>query len=337
MRAGLLLALVAVAAALPLDATQDSTAQPAGVVTPQADPMTANLTTDSAPNDDLVTKDQSKVVSPAAAPLQDVPMDSNTNAETGGANLPDNHYPLPAGSDQQQQYAIREKTEKIAAIPIMDETNKTLWGVQPENRTFDYTNEVHPMEDKTPLSEQPCDSERVINVVVKDAEIMGRDAYPTLPKHFGCSDEYEGGREKASPEISWSNVTEDVVDFSLQLVSMGDASCPGWGADAGKILWHVTGIKAAPSVTLPVAASHDSRLLKGGKEEPNQWLEEYYSGPCPKPGVTECYRFKVLAHRANGRCQCGHADVLFTRPDKQEYQPWTYTQAEVAPVGAKKD
>ena len=27
-----------------------------------------------------------------------------------------------------------------------------------------------------------------------------------------------------------------------------------------------------------------------------------------------CYRVKVLAHRANGWCQCGFQDVLFVRP-----------------------
>jgi phosphatidylethanolamine-binding protein (PEBP) family uncharacterized protein len=115
--------------------------------------------------------------------------------------------------------------------------------------------------------------------------------------------------------LNWnrSNVADDVLEFSMQMIDMGD-NCQGKGVDYGRIHWHISGIKFSPSVALEEGASHDKRMLFGGAEQPNQWLEEYYAGPCPAPSVTGCYRFKVLAHRANGQCQCGFQDVLFARP-----------------------
>lgn len=258
---------------------------------------------------------------------------------TGGelapaGNFPDNHYPVEKSISN---FSIKESSDKVAAAPVVDPQNKTVFGVQPPPISFDRPEDRHPMEIATPLADPfPCDDERILNVEIPAATLEAGQSVATLPLRYGCTDEYEVSREKASPEVRWSNVSNDVQEFSLQLVSMGDSNCPGVGEGSGKILWHITGIKAAASVTLDEAASHDTRLLHGGHEQPNQWLEEYYSGPCPKPGVTECYRFKVLAHKSNGRCQCGFKDVLFTRPDKKEYQPWTYEEPKLAPVGTTK-
>lgn len=250
-------------------------------------------------------------------------------ANLGGAppvNSADSHWPVPPAA----QYAFKESSEQVASPPIVDSQNKSVHGVHPDPVTFDRPEEIHPTEVKTPLGgEWPCDPNLVVDVSVPAAKSTEAGGIPMLPAWYGCSDEYEVGREKASPEVSWTNIAGDATEFSLQLISMGSAlngdSCPGTGPEAGKILWHVVGINTtSPTVTLKEGASHDKRMLYGGTEEPNQWLEEYYSGPCPKPGVTECYRFKVLAHRQNGWCQCGHKDVLFHRVDKVEYVPWTY-------------
>jgi phosphatidylethanolamine-binding protein (PEBP) family uncharacterized protein len=285
-------------------------------------------------NPEDIAPKNSSMVAPVPPPnkLEDVV--GGTTAEAA-PNMPDDHYPVNqdhVGMD----YSIKEKEEVVAAVPVLDPKNtSSLWGTQPEVVKFNYTNEVHPMEEKTPLNPWPCDPDHVLDVKVPAAEFKDGNMYAELPGRYGCSGEYELGREKASPQVFWDNVADDVIDFSLQLVSMGGADCPGTGEDAGKILWHVTGIQSAHNITLQEGASHDSRLLFGGKEQPNQWLEEYYSGPCPRPGAMACYRFKVLAHRKNGWCQCGHQDVLFLRPDKIEYQPWTYTKAEIAAPGKK--
>jgi len=231
------------------------------------------------------------------------------NSEPVEPNLPTEHYPPTQIITGQAM----ETTETVAGTYSMDPSNKTLWG----NLSAPYIFERppgHPMEIASPLSEDvPCDPSLIVNVTVPSLEYSD-SSLGYLPRRYGCSDENEIGREKASPAVSWSNVAFDVQEFSLQLVSMGDAFCPGYGPEAVKILWHITGIKAAPEVTLQEGASHDTRLLFGGKEQLNQWLEEYYSGPCPPAGVTQCFRFKILAHRANGWCQCGFRDFLYKRP-----------------------
>jgi len=225
----------------------------------------------------------------------------------------------------------------ISSAPLVDSSNKSLWGIPQPPIEIDLNNAVHPMEIKTPLCPQPCDT-NILQVSVTAAQFFEGSTLATLPSEYGCVDNKDIGREKASPEIRWTNITEDVVDFSLEVMSMGDATCPGKGEGAGQVLWLVTGIKPAPVVTIQKGASHDSRLLRGGKEGQNQWLEEYYSGPCPMAGVPSCYRFRVLGRRANGQCQCGFQDVLFNRVDnKVEGEGWTYASSELAPVGAKKD
>jgi phosphatidylethanolamine-binding protein (PEBP) family uncharacterized protein len=219
--------------------------------------------------------------------------------------------------------AYAGSVDKVAPPPIPDPKLQDVHGVQPEPVVFSRPEDFHPMEVVTPLIDNfPCDPDRILNVHVPAAYYdTFNQSIPNLPLRYGCSSPTDNSREKASPEITWSNVYEDVVDFSLQMIELGDG-CAGKGPDFGRILWHISDIKSSPSIRLQEGASHDTRLIFGGKEHPNQWLEEYYSGPCPAVGTTGCYRFKVLAHRASGNCQCGHFDVQFNRPAKA--QEWTY-------------
>jgi len=235
-------------------------------------------------------------------------------------NKPDQIYPIsPTFSGP-----LPETNETVAGAYKTDSTNKTLWGNLTEPYVFGRPG-GHPMEFKTPLNEDvPCDPSLIVHVYVPALEYPPNSTIGFLPRRYGCTEEDEISREKASPEVSWSNIAFDVQDFSLELVSMGGADCPGHGYGAGKILWHVEGMKPAPTITLKEGASHDSRMLNGGKEQQNQWLEDYYSGPCPPPGDIQCYRFKVLAHRANGWCQCGFQDFLYTRPQKPQSKSFTY-------------
>merc|ERR1711988_251606 len=185
---------------------------------------------------------------------------------------------------------------------------------------YNITGHINPMEKKTPIYDDiPCIASP-IQVTIPAAKMIEGLAYkhPFLPPKYGCSKEKELSREKASFEVSWSNYTADVVDFSIQMISMGSDECSMRPEDGfNRIHWHVVGIKPSPTgvTTLTEGASHDTRTLRGGVEQPNNFYEEYYSGPCPVPGTTECFRFKVLGHLSDGKtCMCGYKDFLYERP-----------------------
>jgi phosphatidylethanolamine-binding protein (PEBP) family uncharacterized protein len=243
--------------------------------------------------------------------------------EEMGANAPDQHYPVDLPDTK---LGTNSQVEVIAGPDVIDPKNESSYGVTGNALKLDRTDDVHPMEVKTPLPYEDgiqnlCDQNVVLKVEVPAAvKANENDKYPTLPAKYGCYNENEFSREKASPEVSFENIYEDVTDLTLQVISMGGPECPGPFAGAGentaagKVLWHVTDIKPTGRVVFPEGASHDTRTLNGGKEQPNQWLEEYYSGPCPPADVTECYRFMVVGHRGEGKkCQCGHLDVHFSR------------------------
>eukprot|EP00298_Acanthocystis_sp_HF-20_P001778 c12216_g1_i1.p1 GENE.c12216_g1_i1~~c12216_g1_i1.p1 ORF type:complete len:354 (+),score=187.63 c12216_g1_i1:42-1103(+) len=268
-------------------------------------------------------------------PIVEIPV----NFSSTGLQKPDQNTPFPVkyngnGGDL-SSYAYKASNDEVAPPPIVDPKNKDLSGIQPPNVVFSRPEDFHPMEVVTPLVDNfPCDPDRIIKVAIPAATFENNKTVPYLPARFGCSSASDGSREKVSPSVSWTNIAQDVFDFSLQVIELGD-DCSAKGPDFGRILWHVEGIKASATVTLQEGASHDSRLLFGGKELPNQWLEEYYSGPCPARGTTGCYRFKVLGHRASGTCQCGSADVLFVRPAKPE--EWKYETPVLAAPTQKKN
>lgn len=250
------------------------------------------------------------------APLVQRDLDFNTANES---------YPI--GEKDSGKPATKESSEAVAGVSIVDPSGNDIHGVSDEALTLDRPDVLHPMEELTPLIDNfPCDPDNVLQVSVPDV-IDG-----ILPLAYGCSDWDEIAREKASPEVTWTNVATDVVDFSLQMVDIGGEECDMRGDTVGKIHWHVENITKAMSVTMQKGASHDLRMLNGGVEMTNSWLETYYGGPCPPRGHTGCYRFKVLAHRLNGVCQCGHADVKFVRPDKPPAE-WLYNKKNIAPVG----
>jgi len=265
------------------------------------------------------------------------------NEATGIEGNPTNEsYPiLPAG-----QYYWKGSEYGYAPPPTIDEAQKNVHGVTPDVESFDYGVEKHPMELKTPLYDfKPCSPDRVLTVKVNSVDPDATGAHPLLPPRYGCTTDKELSREKASPSITWGNYSSaEIQEFSLQMISMGDDTCSGYPADGyNRIHWHIVGMKppaGSDSMTLDEAASKDKRMLFGGLEQPNQWLEEYYGGPCPAAGVTECFRFKVLAHLHDGEtCYCGHEDVVFTRPIAPEEPPAPapviYNEPVLAPVGAK--
>ncbi len=52
-----------------------------------------------------------------------------------------------------------------------------------------------------------------------------------------------------------TNVAADVIDFSVEFVSMGGSDCPGVGDGAGQVLWAIDGIVSnSQNVTLKVAS-----------------------------------------------------------------------------------
>jgi len=306
-------------------------------------PQTGNLiqSETTGPVDDLVTKSKPvPVVSNITvhSPIAEIPMKVSKEDGIGKPNL-NAEFPVKYnlnGGDT-NQYAYSPSADKLSPPPITDPNKKDIYGFQPPPIQFILPVDKHPMEVVTPLHDNfPCNPDRIIKVTIPSTYYAHpNDSVPYLPGQYGCSSESDGSREKASPSVSWTNIDTDTIDFSLQLIQLGEG-CLSHGEGFGSILWHVEGIKSsAATVTLQEGASHDSRLLFGGKELVNQWLEEYYSGPCPHPGTTGCYRFKVLSHRQTGTCQCGYSDVLFSRPAKP--QEWTYQQPDLSSIGTKKD
>jgi len=251
-------------------------------------------------------------------------------------------YPALAAGN----YYVKSSEHEVAGASRIDPSKRKSDGVNEPVKVFGIPEpQRHPMETKTPLIDfRPCNSDRILKVEVLSAEGQVGHKYPTLPPRYGCSAR-DASREKASPAIKVSNFTANEVDaFSLQMISMGDQSCEGPGATTYNIVqWHVTDIKpkwktgTETELVLQEGASHDRRTLFGGREQPNQWLEEYYSGPCPPYDTTECFRVKVLAHLHDGStCFCGHQDVLFYRDEKPvAAQAWAYTPTQLAPVGKK--
>merc|ERR1712048_506639 len=256
----------------------------------------------------------------------DVPQVKVDNVAIPTRDLPFNgvNETYPVSNDAKQ--SRKESSEYVAGHTVLDPEKQDVHGVSSEPVLMDRPEMHHPMEVLTPLVDNfPCDPDNILDVSVPDVV----DGY--LPTGYGCSDWNEYGREKPSPAISWSNVATDVIDFSLQIVDIGGQECNGKGDHVGKIHWHVENITMDYKVELPKGASKDVRLLKGGVEMPNSWLETYYSGPCPARGDTGCYRVKVLAHRKAGICQCGHFDFKFSRAEKPV--EWVYKDKKIAPVG----
>jgi phosphatidylethanolamine-binding protein (PEBP) family uncharacterized protein len=251
-------------------------------------------------------------------------------------------YPLLPGG----QYYIKGSEWSVASAPEIDPAKKQVDGVHGPVVVFGNTEpERHPMEVKTPLVDfSPCYDNRILKVEVLSADREIGVPRATLPPRFGCTGERDISREKASPAIRVSNFSaHEVVEFSLQMISMGDQTCEGPGSETfNRIHWHVTGMKPTAhsdkcTFTIQEGASHDRRLLFGGREQPNQYLEEYYSGPCPPADTTECFRIKVLAHLGDGKtCFCGHEDVLFYRaPAPPPEVKWVYQSPTLSPVGKK--
>jgi phosphatidylethanolamine-binding protein (PEBP) family uncharacterized protein len=298
-------------------------------------PQTGSLISiEQAKVEDVVAKDPTKVVVPMIPPpvtVSEVPLSNSQGAQIEKV---EGIIPIKYNGDPAAILDIKSSSDWVAPPPVVDPKLKSVHGIDPAPVQFLRPEDYHPMELKTPLIDPfPCDPDRILAVTIPAAQLGPNQTVAELPRRYGCSSDVDGSREKASPEITWTNVSEDVYSFSLQMIEMGDG-CSGTGPDFGKIYWHVNDIKMAPTVTLQEGASHDSRMLFGGKEQPNQYMEEYYSGPCPMKGTTGCYRFKVLGHRTNGRCQCGYVDVTFSRPAAPIQ--WYQDEPVLAPIGAKK-
>jgi phosphatidylethanolamine-binding protein (PEBP) family uncharacterized protein len=278
--------------------------------------------------------DNQKYVPTTSTKLALEPQTPNKNNET---------YPLLPGG----KYYIKGSEWSVAPPPSIDPARQKSDGVDKPPVVFGMPEpERHPMEVKTPLVDfTPCYDNRLLNVEVTSAVKEIGFQYAKLPPQFGCSWERDVSREKASPAIRVTNFTAvEVQDFSVQMISMGDQTCSGAGSESfNRIHWHVTGIKPTwksetdNELVIKEGASKDRRLLYGGREQPNQWLEEYYAGPCPPADTTECFRFKVLAHLHDGKtCFCGHQDVLFYRSPAPEPEPaWEYTPPSLGGVGKK--
>lgn len=103
----------------------------------------------------------------------------------------------------------------------------------------------------------------------------------SIPTKYTCD-----GND-ASPPLSWSDPPEGTVSFAL-IVDDPDAPLRVW------VHWVAYDI-AADTRSLPENLPGQEQLPGGGLQGSNSWDNLGYGGPCPPPGSTHTYHFKLYA------------------------------------------
>jgi Raf kinase inhibitor-like YbhB/YbcL family protein len=102
-----------------------------------------------------------------------------------------------------------------------------------------------------------------------------------IPEKYTCDG------ENVSPPLKWNGVPADARSLAL-IVDDPDAPAGTW------VHWVVYDL--APSVSeLPEGASHSEPLPGGARQGMNSFRRVGYGGPCPPPGKTHRYFFKLYA------------------------------------------
>ena len=91
----------------------------------------------------------------------------------------------------------------------------------------------------------------------------------------------------ASPQLAWANPPRGTKSYAL-LTDDPDAPVGNWNH---WVVWNIP-----PSVaTLPEGLTKDARLPDGSEQGMNDFHKTGYNGPCPPPGKTHRYYFKLYA------------------------------------------
>jgi len=102
-----------------------------------------------------------------------------------------------------------------------------------------------------------------------------------IPDHFTCKDADE------SPPLAWSGVPKDAKSLAL---IVDDPDAP-----SGTFVHWVAYNIPASSVGLPDAVPKKTTLAEGGEQGLNDFGKTGYNGPCPPPGSTHHYHFRLYA------------------------------------------
>ncbi len=102
-----------------------------------------------------------------------------------------------------------------------------------------------------------------------------------IPKQYTCK-----GTD-VSPALEWSGAPEHTAGFAL---IMDDPDAPA-GTWVHWVIWNVP----PTAHSLPEGISKREQLDDGGRQGSNSFGKIGYNGPCPPPGQTHRYFFRLYA------------------------------------------
>jgi Raf kinase inhibitor-like YbhB/YbcL family protein len=102
-----------------------------------------------------------------------------------------------------------------------------------------------------------------------------------IPKQFTCQG------PDASPALEWSGAPPKTASFAL---IMDDPDAPA-GTWVHWVLWNLP----AGAHSLPEALAKGEQLDDGSRQGRNDFRKIGYNGPCPPPGKTHRYFFRLYA------------------------------------------
>lgn len=101
------------------------------------------------------------------------------------------------------------------------------------------------------------------------------------------ADDYACTGADRSPALAWSNAPQATKTFALVVE---DPDAPG-----GTFIHWVAYNIPASATSLPSGVLHGEEISGGGKNGINSFDHVGYNGPCPPPGKTHHYHFRLYA------------------------------------------
>jgi Raf kinase inhibitor-like YbhB/YbcL family protein len=102
-----------------------------------------------------------------------------------------------------------------------------------------------------------------------------------IPAKYTCSG------ANVSPALQWSEAPQGAKSLAL---IVDDPDAPG-GTWSHWVIWDIP----AQSAGLPEGVPHDESLSSGARQGKNDFGKVGYGGPCPPPGKTHRYFFRMYA------------------------------------------
>lgn len=102
-----------------------------------------------------------------------------------------------------------------------------------------------------------------------------------IPRQYTCKG------EDVSPVFEWSGAPQNTATFAI---IMDDPDAPG-GTWVHWVMWNIPGT----AQSLPEGIARHEQLDDGGRQGRNSFRKVGYNGPCPPPGQTHRYFFRIYA------------------------------------------